>query len=231
MPVLHLADVPPEVYEELRRRAATHQTTTEAEAVELLRYSLARGTVSPSQAELLEECTAAASRRRPARRIAWSCCGTAPMIQPPIACVVDASVGVKLVLAETLSNEAHALFMHLAKDPAARFFTPDLFDIECANVLWKQVRRFGCPLADAQLHLAILAALAVQRVPAPTLTADALTLAAMYGISAYDACYVAVAQRLGVPLITQTSSSAAAMAVIPSLVVDLRNLTIPPPPP
>ena len=72
------------------------------------------------------------------------------MMTSPIACVVDASVGVKLVLVEVLSNEAHALFSHLAKDPAARFFTPDLFDIECANILWKQVRRFGCPLADAQ---------------------------------------------------------------------------------
>ena len=53
------------------------------------------------------------------------------MITSPVACVVDASVGIKLVITEVLSNEAHALFAHLARDPAARFFVPDLFDIEC----------------------------------------------------------------------------------------------------
>ncbi len=153
------------------------------------------------------------------------------MMTSPIACVVDASVGVKLVLVEVLSNEAHALFSHLAKDPAARFFTPDLFDIECANILWKQVRRFGCPLADAQLHLARLGALAVQRVPVPTLAADALTIGSSYGISAYDGCYVALAQRLRVPLVTADSRLVAAMASGPSPVLDLGSLTIPPPPP
>ena len=57
------------------------------------------------------------------------------MISTPIACVVDASVAIKLVITEPLSNEAHALFAHLARDPAARFFVPDLFDVECANIL------------------------------------------------------------------------------------------------
>jgi predicted nucleic acid-binding protein len=144
---------------------------------------------------------------------------------------VDASVGVKLVLVEALSNEAHALFAHLARDPAARFFTPELFDIECANILWKQVRRFGCPLADAQLHLAHLGALAIQRIPVPTLAADALSLGATLGISAYDGCYVALAQRLGAPLVTADSRLVAATAGIPSVVFDLGRLTIPPPPP
>lgn len=63
------------------------------------------------------------------------------MIATPIACVVDASVGIKLVIAEALSNETHALFEHLARDPAARFFVPDLFDLECANILWKLIQR------------------------------------------------------------------------------------------
>lgn len=70
------------------------------------------------------------------------------MIHPPVACVVDASVGIKLVITEALSNEAHARFARLAGDPAARFYVPDLFDIECANTLWKQVQRSGYPVAD-----------------------------------------------------------------------------------
>jgi predicted nucleic acid-binding protein len=49
------------------------------------------------------------------------------MIVTPVGCVIDASVGIKLVISEVLSSEAHALFAHLAKDPAARFIVPELF--------------------------------------------------------------------------------------------------------
>jgi len=137
------------------------------------------------------------------------------MITPPVACVVDASVGIKLVIVESLSGEAHALFAHLARDPAARFYVPDLFDLECANILWKQIQRFGYPLADAQVNLATLMALALQRLSVTTLVADALAIAAQHAISAYDACYVAASHRLGVPLITADSKLVAKMAGTP----------------
>jgi len=152
------------------------------------------------------------------------------MIAPPVACVVDASVGIKLVVAEALSNEAHALFAHLARDPAARFYVPDLFDLECANVLWKQTQRAGYPLADARLNLATLVALALQRLPVTTLATDALTIAANHRISAYDACYVAASQRQGVPLITADTKLVTKMAGTPYTVLFLGSLAIPPPP-
>jgi predicted nucleic acid-binding protein len=153
------------------------------------------------------------------------------MILTPVACVVDASVGIKLVVTEALSTEAHALFAHLSGDPAARFSVPDLFDLECANVLWKQVRRSGYPLVDAQLNLATLIALALHRLPVTTLAPDALAIAASHGISTYDACYVAAAQRLGVPLITADSKLVGKMAGTGFLVLDLGNLAVPPLPP
>jgi predicted nucleic acid-binding protein len=152
------------------------------------------------------------------------------MIATPVACVVDASVGIKLVITEALSGEAHALFAHLARDPAARFYVPDLFDIECANILWKQVQRSGYPLVDAQLNLATLAALALQRLPVTALATDALAVAASHAISAYDACYVAASWRQGVPLITADSKLVARMAGTPYTVLFLGGLTIPPPP-
>jgi len=52
---------------------------------------------------------------------------TAP--QPP-DCVVDASVGIKLLLVEPLSDAAHAHFSGLAADPPAQLYVPDLFYIE-----------------------------------------------------------------------------------------------------
>ena len=65
-------------------------------------------------------------------------------------CVVDASVGIKLFLDEPLSERADALFDHLADEAPARFFVPDLFFIECANILWKYVQYHGYPREDAQ---------------------------------------------------------------------------------
>jgi predicted nucleic acid-binding protein len=153
------------------------------------------------------------------------------MIGTPVACVVDASVGIKLVVTEALSAEAHALFAHLARDPGARFYVPDLFDIECANILWKQIQRAGYPVADAQLNLATLTALALQRLPVTGLATDALGIAARHGVTAYDACYVAASQRLGVPLITADSKLVARMAGSPHAVLALSGLTFPPPPP
>src|SRR5258708_401200 len=112
------------------------------------------------------------------------------MIAPPVACVVDASVAIKLVITEPLSTQAHALFAHLATDPAARFVVPELFYIECANVLWKHVQHSGYPLTDAHLSLSTLSALALQRIAMPSLAADALGIAGNHRITVYDACYV-----------------------------------------
>jgi plasmid stability protein len=56
MPVLHLQDVPKEVYERLQQRAAAHHSTLEAEAVALLNdLLLDRPPSRRSQAELLAE--------------------------------------------------------------------------------------------------------------------------------------------------------------------------------
>ena len=153
------------------------------------------------------------------------------MIATPVACAVDASVGIKLVITEALSGQAHALFAHLAHDPASRFLVPELFYLECANVLWKHIQRSGYPLADAQVSLAALSALALLQIQTRPLTGDALAIAANYGISVYDACYVATAQHAGVPLITADSKLVAKMAGSPHTILDLGNLAIPPLPP
>ena len=49
----------------------------------------------------------------------------------PLVCVVDASVAIKLYLAEALAAEAHALFAHLA-DPNTVFHAPD-YEYESAD--------------------------------------------------------------------------------------------------
>jgi predicted nucleic acid-binding protein len=120
---------------------------------------------------------------------------------PPLICVVDASVAVKLCLAEALSADAHALFALLA-DPTTVFHVPDLFYIECANILWKQTQWASVTVSQAAAHYAALAALPLQRTPTGDLAGDALSFAAAHGITAYDACYVVLAQRHGTFLLT-----------------------------
>lgn len=119
----------------------------------------------------------------------------------PFRCVVDASVAVKLYLAEPLAAEAIALF-GLLTDPANVFHVPDLFYAECANIFWKYVQRHLATAAQVTGHLASLRALPLQRTPTFDLIDDALLLALAQGITAYDACYVALSQRLGLPLIS-----------------------------
>jgi predicted nucleic acid-binding protein len=117
-------------------------------------------------------------------------------------CVVDASVGIKLFLDEPLSERADALFDHLADDLPARFYVPDLFFIECANILWKYASYHGYPHEDAQQDVNDLRDLSLHAVPTQELVEAALPIALDRGITAYDASYVALAERLALPLVT-----------------------------
>jgi predicted nucleic acid-binding protein len=116
--------------------------------------------------------------------------------------VVDASVGIKLFVEEEFSEQAHALFSHLAADPPAELHIPDLFYIECTNILLKYSRRFGRSLKDAQADIADIRLLSLRPTPTADLMGDALLLASEKNLSAYDACYAVLAQNLGIPLIT-----------------------------
>ena len=117
-------------------------------------------------------------------------------------CVVDASVGIKIFLIEALSDRADALFAHLTDDPPAQLYVPDLFFIECANILWKYVRRFDYTADAAIQDIADLVSLPLQVVPMSALAEGALALAVQHSCTAYDAAYVVLAQHLSLPLVT-----------------------------
>jgi predicted nucleic acid-binding protein len=143
------------------------------------------------------------------------------MTAASLDCVVDASVVIKLFLAEPLSDEAHALLSHLAADPPARLHVPDLFYIECSNILWKYVRRFGLTEEDARLYIEQLGQLALRNTHTAELAADALEIALAHNITAYDAAYVALSARLGLPLITADERLA---AILEATAFDVRWL-------
>jgi plasmid stability protein len=55
MPVLHLQDVPPALYQRIQHLAAAHQRSPEAEALALLQERLGAAADNASQAELLAD--------------------------------------------------------------------------------------------------------------------------------------------------------------------------------
>jgi predicted nucleic acid-binding protein len=136
------------------------------------------------------------------------------MTARPLRFVVDASVGIKLFVEEQYSERVHALFEQLAADPPANLYVPDLFYIECTNILLKYTRRFGRPLEDSRADLADLSRLSLRVAPTAELMEDALLLAAEKNISAYDACYAVLAARLDIPLVTADEPLAKAVEAL-----------------
>jgi predicted nucleic acid-binding protein len=117
-------------------------------------------------------------------------------------CVVDASVGIKLFVMEPLSDRADVLFGHLADNPPSRLYVPDLLFVECTDILWKYVSRYGYDRDAAQQNAGDLSALPLGVVSTSVLAEAALELCLAYGGTAYDSAYVALAQRLSLPLVT-----------------------------
>ncbi len=140
---------------------------------------------------------------------------------PCFDCVVDASVGIKLFLDEPLADRAAALFAHLCDNPPAYFYVPDLFFIECANILWKHVRRFHYPEHVARQSMSDLAALHLRPAAMQSLAEDALILAVQHGCTTYDAAYVTLAAHLSVPLVT---ADAVLLRVLVATEFDIRFL-------
>lgn len=117
--------------------------------------------------------------------------------------MVDASATIKLLIEEPGSEHARRFFSHLADPEPPILYTPDLLYVECANTVWKYVSRYHYAPRSARAALHALAALALQAVPTQHLFQEALQLSIRTRISAYDACYLALAQQIACPLVTE----------------------------
>jgi predicted nucleic acid-binding protein len=145
----------------------------------------------------------------------------------PLRCVLDTSVCIKYFIADPLTPKVNQLFDYFA-NPQTEIFVPDLFFIECANALWKYVRASMYTAAEVQTDLATLKAFPLRVVSTADLMADAVAIALNYGISAYDACYVALSQQVGATLLTLDAKLVRALNTSAYNVCSFNDLEIPP---
>lgn len=112
--------------------------------------------------------------------------------------VVDTNVVAYLLIAGDATKQAQALWQ---VDPD--WCSEPFFRIEFSNLLATQARAKALTVAQA---LSLLErAQSLVKATAEVAHADALRLAAAFGVSAYDARFLAVAQSLGSRLVTEDS--------------------------
>ena len=110
--------------------------------------------------------------------------------------VIDASVAIKLVVPEVYSVQAVAL------QSSQRLAAPDILFSECANTLWKKVRRGELSEADTAEALDVLTDMDLQVLPCRELAQEALMLSLRLDHPAYDCLYLCLALRLDTAVVT-----------------------------
>lgn len=107
-----------------------------------------------------------------------------------ITLIVDASVAIKWVIEEPGTAAALALRKY-------RLSAPDLLIPECANVLWKKVRRKELTAQQALVAARLLERAELDLIPMRNLLEPAATLALALDHPAYDCIYLALAAKTG----------------------------------
>jgi predicted nucleic acid-binding protein len=135
------------------------------------------------------------------------------------ACVVDSSAALAWVLPGEATAATDALLATIGDTGAV---VPGLWPLEVANVLWSSERRGRITLAERMQSLGILAELPIQIDDRTAALAFGPTsaLAAGRDLTIYDACYLELALRLGLPLASLDkrlcqAARAAGVALIP----------------
>jgi predicted nucleic acid-binding protein len=109
--------------------------------------------------------------------------------------VIDASVAIKWVVDEPGTEQA----LLLRRD---RLVAPDLLVPECANILWKKVRRGELSGAEAILAARLLQRAEIELEPTRGLLESATKLAIALDHPAYDCIYLALAEALSCAMVT-----------------------------
>jgi predicted nucleic acid-binding protein len=126
--------------------------------------------------------------------------------------VLDASVALAIIFEDEISAYADAVAVILKQDQAV---VPLVWPLEIANALLTAVRRGRIPEADAPLLIGIFDRLRIEidsGIALANLAQTTFSLGIAHRVSAYDATYLELAIRRGLPLATQDERLARAAA-------------------
>jgi predicted nucleic acid-binding protein len=110
--------------------------------------------------------------------------------------VIDASIAIKWVVEEAGTPQA------LLLSRRATLIAPELLVAECANVLWKKVRRRELSTDEAVLAARLLQAAEIELRPTRSLLEAATRIAIELDHPAYDCLYLALAIESGCQFVT-----------------------------
>jgi predicted nucleic acid-binding protein len=118
----------------------------------------------------------------------------------PITAVFDASALVRAVGEER--DYAARSWLRAAGDGRVRAHVPDLAYVEAASAFRTYVRGGTITDEEADERLTQIVAAPLEAIPLRLLCRQALAFARLRGLSAYDACYLALAIGLDATLVT-----------------------------
>lgn len=113
--------------------------------------------------------------------------------------VIDTSLTMAWCFEDEATNDTDVLLDRLLEDEA---IVPPLWPFEVTNVLLVAERQSRITEAQAARFLDLLTQLPIRIDAAPSDPGALLAAGRRHGLSAYDAAYLVLAERLGVPLAT-----------------------------
>jgi len=131
--------------------------------------------------------------------------------------VLDASVAMAWCFEDETNRDTEAVLDRLTDDPAV---VPSLWVYEVANVVLMAERRGRLTEFQGTRFVELLGRLPINVDLAPPEITTVLAVGRRHGLSAYDAAYLALAERDGIPLATQDERlrAAAIAAGVPLLI-------------
>jgi len=116
--------------------------------------------------------------------------------------VIDSSIALSWCFEDEASPETDVLFERVRDDGA---IVPELWPLEVSNVLLQAERRGRISAGDMALRLELIVGLPVAIDPETAARAwrEILVTARETGLSVYDAAYLELAVRRGLPLLTK----------------------------
>ena len=116
--------------------------------------------------------------------------------------VIDASVVVQGFIEDSESLRVISLLKNLADPITLKLHIPDFCLVECTNIFWKRISFHGKPFVDAQEALNRLMTTPLYIHESTKFLSRALTIGRDYKLAVYDSVYLALCERLQLPLIT-----------------------------